>query len=323
VLGRFEQLAEAFLLGTQSDGETLDLPATALVGAVRSIVSRRLRTNAEDHLPAMVDDLIAWVASYSISAGASAWSTGPHARQPASPRARQQGDRARPRLPRGRHGLPAGVVARSQRTRIVYATAEVTRTKGYANTTVADIVAQAGVARDVFYEHFTDKQHAFLEAQQHPTQHIVDTVAAAYFSSPEWPERIWKGLSALVELIASNPAISHLRLVECYAAGPAAIRRAEEITRSFTVFLEEGYSYRPEAQLLPRLSSEAITGATFEVIQRHVAREDYPGLVQRLPQIAYVVIAPFAGPQEAAHLVEHLSTPPRAAKGRSKLPASS
>lgn len=324
VLGRFEQLAEAFLLGTQSDGETLDLPATALVGAVRSIVSRRLRTNAEDHLPAMVDDLIAWVASYSIPAGASAWSTSAHARQSgASPRARQHADRARPRLPRGRHGLPAGVVARSQRTRIVYATAEVTMAKGYANTTVADIVAQAGVARDVFYEHFTDKQHAFLEAQQHPTQHIVDTVAAAYFSSHEWPERIWKGLSALLELIASNPAISHLRLVECYAAGPAAIRRAEEITRSFTVFLEEGYSYRPEAQRLPRLSSEAMTGATFEVIQRHVGRGDYAGLVQRLPQLAYVVIAPFAGPQEAARLVERLSTPPRAAKGRSKLPAAS
>jgi AcrR family transcriptional regulator len=321
VLAQFEQLVEQFLLGTRSDGERLDLPATALVGAVRSIVSRRLRTNAEDQLPTMVDDLIAWLASYSIPAGAKAWSTSPQARQSSAvARPRKQGERARTRLPRGRHGLPASVVARSQRTRIVFATAEVTRAKGYANTTVADIVAQAGVARDVFYEHFTDKQHAFLEAQQHPTQHIIDTVAAAYFSSQVWPERVWKGLNALLELIASNPAISHLRLVECYAAGPTAIRRAEEITRSFTVFLEEGYSYRPEAQELPRLSSEAITGATFEVIQRHVAREDYPGLVERLPQIAYVVIAPFAGPQEAARLVERLSAP-RAVKGRSKQPA--
>ena len=55
--------------------------------------------------------------------------------------------------------------------------------KGYANATVADIVARAGVARDVFYEHFTDKEHAFLEAQQHPVQHIVDTCASAYFSA--------------------------------------------------------------------------------------------------------------------------------------------
>ena len=38
---------------------------------------------------------------------------------------------------RGRHGLPASVVARSQRTRILRGTAEVMLDKGYANATVA------------------------------------------------------------------------------------------------------------------------------------------------------------------------------------------
>ncbi len=305
VLGKFERLAQAFLDGMPADGERLDIPATVLVGALRSIIARRLRTNAEDELPAMVDDLIDWLDSYSIPAGASPWSTTPRALL-ARPhqRAPKPGARIRTRLPRGRHGLPAGVVARSQRTRIIYATADVTMEKGYANTTVADIVARAGVARDVFYEHFTDKQHAFLEAQQHPTQHIVDTCATAYFSAEKWPERIWSGLSALLELIAANPAISHLRLVECYAAGPAAIRRAEEITRSFTIFLQEGYGYRPQAQRLPRLSSEAIAGAIFEIIQRHIARNDFAGLLPRLPQITYIAIAPFTGPEEAVELIE-------------------
>ena len=179
--------------------------------------------------------------------------------------------------------------------------------KGYANATVADIVAAAGVARDVFYEHFTDKHHAFLEAQQHPTQHILDTCAAAYFAAEHWPERVWRGLGTLLELIVENPAISHLRLVACYAAGPEAIRRAEEITRSFTIFLEEGYRYRPEADGLPRLSSQAIAGAVFEVVRRHIARGDYVGLTGRLPQLTYIAIAPFTGPQEAVELVADLS----------------
>ncbi len=59
--------------------------------------------------------------------------------------------------------------------------------KGYASTTVADIVAAAGVSRDVFYGHFADKQNAFLEAQQHPTEYILDTCAAAFFSVRESP----------------------------------------------------------------------------------------------------------------------------------------
>jgi AcrR family transcriptional regulator len=316
VLAELEHRSQDFLDSTPKDGNTLDIPVTALVGAVRSIVSRRLRTDAEDQLPSLAGNMIAWLESYAVPAAAGRWSTSRHALLPVAPEhAPAPGARAPERLPRGRHGLPAGVVARSQRTRIIYATAEVTMAKGYANTTVADIVAQAGVARDVFYEHFADKQHAFLEAQQHPTQHILDTCASSYFAAKDWPERVWSGLGTLIEIIASNPAISHLRLVECYAAGPAAIRRAEEITRSFAIFLEEGYGYRPQARELPRLCSEAITGAIFEVIQGHIARGEDAALLRQLPQLTYVVIAPFTGPKEAIRLVSQLSARHPAAAG--------
>ncbi|MGP0100935.1 MAG: TetR/AcrR family transcriptional regulator [Solirubrobacteraceae bacterium] len=313
VLEEFEQRAQNLLDSTPPGGSTLDLPATALVGATRAIVTRHLRTDAQDELPALADDLVAWLEAYAVPAGRERWSTGRRALLSAqrarrtSAHATHANAHAPQRLPRGRHGLPAGVVARSQRTRIIYGTAEVVMAKGYANATVADIVAAAGVARDVFYEHFTDKHHAFLEAQQHPTQHILDTCAAAYFAAGDWPERVWQGLGTLIELIVENPAISHLRLVACYAAGPEAIRRAEEITRSFTIFLEEGYNHRPQAQELPRLSSQAIAGAVFEVVRRHIARGDYAGLRRRLPQLTYVAIAPFTGPQEAAVLLEELS----------------
>ena len=311
VLGEFEQRAQDFLDSTPPASVKLDLPATALVGATRAIVSRHLRTDAEDQLPALADDLVAWLEAYAIPAGQARWSTGPAAQLPAEGAQRSSAPRAQARaaqrLPRGRHGLPAGVVARSQRTRIIYGTAEVMMAKGYANATVADIVAAAGVARDVFYEHFTDKHHAFMEAQQHPTQHILDTCAAAYFAAERWPERVWQGLSTLIELIVENPAISHLRLVECYAAGPEAIRRAEEITRSFTIFLEEGYRYRPQAEELPRLSSQAIAGAVFEVIRRHISHGEAAALARQLPQLTYIAIAPFTGSEEAIRLVEQLS----------------
>src|SRR5207248_2108093 len=84
-------------------------------------------------------------------------------------------------------------------------------------------VAAARVARPVFYEHFADKEEAFLEAQEHPTQFILDHCAQAYFSADEWPLRVWRGVATLLALIAANPAISHLRLVECYAAGARAM----------------------------------------------------------------------------------------------------
>ena len=309
VVGAFEQVVREFIDSTPVGAETLDVPPVALLGAVRSIVARYLRTHGEDELPALAEDGVTWVRCYAVPPGRAHWSNGPDAllRAPSEPVARPVSERRPRRLPRGRHGLPAGVIARSQRTRIIYGTAEVMLAKGYENATVTDIVAAAGVSREVFYEHFTDKQNAFLEAQQHPTQHILDVCSAAYFSAPGWPERIWNALGALLQMIAENPAISHLRLIECYAAGPDAIRRAEEITRSFTIFLEEGYSYRPEAQELPRLFSHAISGGIFEIIQRHVARGDMEGLVRCLPQITYIATAPFMGPGEAIENARALS----------------
>src|SRR6202035_4831222 len=116
---------------------------------------------------------------------------------------------------------------------------------------------------------------------------------------------MWRMRDALPDLIIATPALSHLRLVECYAAGPQAIRRAEEITRSFAIFLEEGYRF-PGAHELPRLSSRAIAGAIFEIIQRLVAEERWEELPAHLPQLTYIAIAPSTGAREAIELVESL-----------------
>jgi hypothetical protein len=124
---------------------------------------------------------------------------------------------------------------------------------------------------------------------------------------------MWRHLETLLELIVANPPISHLRLVECYAAGREAIRRAAEITRSFTLFLEEGYHFREQAAALPRLCLQAIAGAMFEIIQRQVAAGELATLGSYLPQLTYIAIAPFTGAQEAIALVEEMKA--RAADG--------
>ena len=311
--GRFERRAEELLQVGPGDSSTLDVPVVAVAGALRLVVSRHLRNYAEDELPARIDDGLAWLYSYARAAGKPRWSNSQRAllsstSAEADSRALAQEPE---RLPPGRHGLPAGVVARHQRTRLLFATAEVMMAKGYANSTVEDIVAAARVTKPGFYRYFTDKQHAFLEAQQYPTQYILDRCAQAYYSAQEWPERMFGMLSTLLELIAQNRAISYLRLVECYAAGPVAIRRAEEITRAFTIFLEEGYHRTERGRTLPRLYSQAITGAIFEIVQRLIARGEWMELHRHLPQLTYIAIAPFTGSEEAIELVEGMTAATR------------
>jgi AcrR family transcriptional regulator len=307
----FERRAQNF---EQQASSVLDVPAIAVMGALRHIVSRHLHAHAEDQLPSRLDDALTWLHAYARDRASEHWSTSHLAllQLPAGNGSTPPHGWVPERLPPGNHGLPAGLIARHQRTRLIQAIAEVTMNSGYADTKINDIVASARVAKPVFYRYFTDKQHAFLEAQQYPTQHILDRCAEAYYSAREWPERMWRLFDALTDLIIANPALSHLRLVECYAAGPQAIRRAEEITRSFTIFLEEGYHHSTKARELPRLCSQAITGAIFEIIRRQIAQNRPYALKEHLPQLTYIAIAPFIGPEQSIAVLEQIRSEQRA-----------
>jgi AcrR family transcriptional regulator len=294
-------------LEAASGGKTLDIPAEAMVGAVRSVAVWRLQNHADDELPALVDDLMAWMNSYSTKAELGRWSVGPEAQPDAVAAPLGPVQQAPSRLPRGRHGLPPSVVRRSQRTRIIYGTAAVIASKGFPSATVSDIVSAAGVSREVFYEHFADKLDAFLEAQRYGTQELMDACAIAYFSGGTWPERIWRGLQVLLRLIVSHPTLSHLRFVESYAAGPSAFARSEDLIRSFTVFFEEGYGQSTRSRELPRLCSQAIAGAISEAIYRHVVSGQTAALTDQLPRLAYVAIAPFTGADQAVRLVRGMA----------------
>ncbi len=309
LFAQFEQFTENYLDHPPEEELTLDIPALALAGGARAVIARRLNHNAPDRLPSLEDGLLRWMRSYAIPPGTSRWSTGPQAHlsagidevsndlsilhfEPPLP------------LPRGNHGLSSSEVARNRRARLLYATAEVTSSKGYLEMTVADIVASASVARDVFYEHFHDKQEAFLEAQAQNVQIAIAGSTNAFFAGRAWPERIWSTIQALTEMIAGNPSLAHLVAVESFAAGRAAHQRMEEVFRTLSIFLEDGYHLSQRAYGLPRLCSEAIVGAIFEILYSEIAFGEPKELPRYVPQLSYIAIAPFAGPVRAARVVE-------------------
>ena len=78
VLAGMEQSAEALLDNAPADGVTLDIPGRALIGGVRHVVARHLRTHSEDRLPRLAEDVLASMACYAVPtvAGAGARARG-------------------------------------------------------------------------------------------------------------------------------------------------------------------------------------------------------------------------------------------------------
>ena len=302
----FERSTEEFLDRAPKDGLTLDIPASAYIGAIRNVTIDHLLSNSADLLPGLVDDLTAWIRSYAAPANRPRWSSSARALLPPN----ESKDAPAPLLqrpeplPRGRHNLPASVVARNHRERIIFATADAAMTNGYAEMTVTDIVEQARIANNVFYEHFTGKREAFLAAQQHTARETMSVCAHAFFSAKSWPEGMYEGVRALTIMSAREPALTHLRLVEPYAVGPEAIRHQDDLVASFALFVEGGYYISPETRELPQLFSKAIAAAVTEVIRHEVALKRSTDLPRHTPQLAYITIAPFTGAEKAAELVE-------------------
>jgi AcrR family transcriptional regulator len=80
------------------------------------------------------------------------------------------------RLPPGSHGIPAEVVARNQRERLVAAMAEVCAESGYAGASATAVARAAGVSTVTFYEQFADKRECLLAAHRQLLGRLLDEV---------------------------------------------------------------------------------------------------------------------------------------------------
>jgi AcrR family transcriptional regulator len=215
------------------------------------------------------------------------------------------GDRWRP--PRGRHRLPAEVVARSQRERLLEAAVRVVAAKGYGAMTVGDLTKGAGVSRTTFYELFEDKEACFLAAYDAAVETLVRRVVRVYESEQDWPERAAAGLRELLQALAAEPALARLSLVDIGNAGPAAQRRYRAAIQRLTPLFEEGRDFAPSGRGLPANTSRMAIGGVTGLI----AEEIVAGRAEQLPSLLsdalFATLVPYIGPDAAAREVDRLT----------------
>jgi AcrR family transcriptional regulator len=285
-----------------ADTLTPDLPIQVVFGAGRWLLAPPLRRGERD-MSALADDFVRWVKMYEAPTGEHRWHTlEPGPELPPSPYVSEISLRAPPAIPPGRSKLSKSEVARNQRERILYATAQQAASKGYNVTTVADITATAKVDRRVFYKHFRDKQQAFLAVHELGVQQLMALSASAFFSARTWPERAWAAMRAGTQFQATHPIVTHISLVESHAVGASAIQRIDDSRAAFTIFLQEANQQVDHPA--SRTAMEAIGGSVFEICYRQ-ARWGRSDQMSRLTcNGAYIVLAPFIGVAAANEFID-------------------
>lgn len=198
------------------------------------------------------------------------------------------------RLPRGRHGLPRELVERSQRERLMAAVVRVTVAKSYESTTVGDILGEAGVGRESFYELFDDKLDCMVAAHRILLDDLEEQVREVYIGEGPWPRRVREGLRATLEWFAADPEASRFLLVETSTVGPTFRAIFKREYARFTGMLDEGFddsSPRPELTQATSLGVGVLLAKIYEetLLNRVVA------LPSLLPDLTYDFLVPFVG----------------------------
>lgn len=197
-------------------------------------------------------------------------------------------------LPRGPHGLGRELVSASQRARLLDAITDEVNAKGYAATTVDDVIKRAGVSRKTFYELFANKEDCFLAAFDKGQVELIDEIVAASGAAGDDPEaRLRAGYQALCSGLARRPAFARVFLLAAPAAGDAVqARRAAwreasvERLSQFSATASNANSARSTAPT--NTIARAVVGANEAIIADHVERFGPESLPELVPTVLAV-----------------------------------
>jgi AcrR family transcriptional regulator len=180
------------------------------------------------------------------------------------------------RLPRGRHKLSRAEVVESQRNRMLLAMAEAAAEKGYAKTSVADVLERAGVSRETFYEQFSSKEDCFLATFDAAAGILLAEIGSAVANDTESGDRVRSLVGNYLRGLAVQPHYSRVYLVEANALGAVAIGRRAAIQQRFVTALVQMLGLSEEYE---RFACEILVGGVATMVTSRLALDDKEGLL--------------------------------------------
>jgi AcrR family transcriptional regulator len=209
------------------------------------------------------------------------------------------------RLPRGRHGLSPEFVARNQRERLIAGVTQALHEVGYQKTTVSLVGERAAVSKSDFYKHFKSKDECFFAAYEAAVERIRKEVVDACdgHAEDEWPPRVRDGIAALLALLASDPALASLSLVEGLRAGRGVYDRYQTAVESFVPYLRRGAPPAADGDPVPAAMDEAVVGGIASLLGRRVLAGEAERIGELLPDVLEFALTPYLGAAEARRII--------------------
>jgi AcrR family transcriptional regulator len=172
--------------------------------------------------------------------------------------------------------------SQEHRGRLLRGMATAVAAKGYADTTIADVVREASVSRRTFYEHFHDKAECLIALYEAASRNALRVLRESIDPSHGWQEQVERAIGAYLQCLATNPVLLRTLFVEILGLGPQGLEVRRAMHRELSDFLVQlvNAGTQRQANMTPGIAMAVIGGVHELVLQ---AIED--GKVDELPQL--------------------------------------
>jgi AcrR family transcriptional regulator len=186
----------------------------------------------------------------------------------------------------------------SHRDRLVAGMVAAVAERGYAATTITDVVRHARVSRRTFYEHFADKEACFLAAYDAVSDQVLTAIEGATAEADDWAARLVAGVRAYLRALADEPAIARVFTAEILSAGPHALARRRAVLRRFAAALRAQVDAAADSGAPVRRIGDdtalALAGAVHELVLATLEADrgaDLPALEPTIADVVASVVA--------------------------------
>jgi AcrR family transcriptional regulator len=188
--------------------------------------------------------------------------------------------------------------ARQQRRRLYEAATRVFAKRGFANTTVDHVVAEAGTSRRTFYEHFDDLKDVLLKLHDRSANASYRLIEAAVLAKHHPNEQLRSGVEAFLGLIAHFGDEARVLFREVRAAGPEHEVRREVLLSRFAALFFQGVARAHALGIATKPPDElrifALVAAMEAIGMRYVERREQARALEAVDPLVDMVIRAFA-----------------------------
>ena len=274
-LSGFEQLMGYVFENLPGRGRMPPEVIAALIGGMRKMIHSRLHRHSEKELSYVLPEALDLWLSY---------------RPPPKPL------RYRGRKPATVEDRAGGRAEDDTVARIERAALATVADSGYAETSLADIAAEAAVSLSTFYTHFDGKESALDSALNSARLGLTASAMPAFEQSPTWPDGVRAGIEMGFAFFESEPDFARVASCDIYGAGPMALEQLDQSIEALQPLLDGGFELAGHVQPLAR---EAIPSAVYAMLCNRIQTRGTEGLRELAPLGTYLLLAPFVGPDDA------------------------